>query len=404
MAHGHAHLDESRLDAALVDFRSRRGRLALFGLAPFFVTTLVGLIVLWPAAHPVAIPQQFQSPGGPVITVAGTVTAVRTGSCGASVGASFTCSRTSVAVKGGPDRGTIVVLEITPGPGVPKLKVNDSIRLARALSLDGKPEYYFSDFARGKPLVLLGILFAIVVVVVARWRGFAAIVGIGVTFAVLVRFLLPGLLDGRSPLALALVASAAILFPVLYLAHGVNLRTTSALLGTLGSLVAVAVLSVIAIHVTHLTGLGSEENTVVQNYAGKVQITGLILAGFVIGSLGVLNDVTITQASAVAELAATDPGASPRQVYGRALRVGQDHIASSVYTLVLAYAGSALPILLIFSVGGRSGYDVLTSDIIAGELVRSLVGGIGLALSVPLTTGLAAVLIRPRSADQPALA
>jgi uncharacterized membrane protein len=152
-----------------------------------------------------------------------------------------------------------------------------------------------------------------------------------------------------------------------------------------------------AIQLAHLTGLSDEQNATVSAYLGNVSISGLLLAGFIIGSLGVLNDVTVTQASTVFELAHLGGGSSRLAVFGSALRVGRDHIASTVYTLVLAYAGSSLPLLLLFSVANRSLGDVLTGEGVAIELARSAVGGIALALSVPLTTAIAAVLARPAS-------
>ena len=195
------------------------------------------------------------------------------------------------------------------------------------------------------------------------------------------------------------MASAAILFAVIYLAHGVSLRTSAALLGTLTSLVLAAALSWGAIEMAHLTGLSDDRNNEVAAYLGTVSIEGLLLAGFIVGSLGVLNDVTITQASAVFELAHLGHG-NRRQVFARAMRVGSDHIASTVYTLVFAYAGSSLPLLLLFSVADRSLGDVLTGESVATEIARSAVGGIALALSVPLTTAVAAALATPNAAQK----
>jgi uncharacterized membrane protein len=192
----------------------------------------------------------------------------------------------------------------------------------------------------------------------------------------------------------SLVASGAILYAVIYLAHGVSLRTSAALLGTLTALLLAAVLSWATIELVHLTGLSEDQNNEVAAYLGNVSITGLLLAGFIIGSLGVLNDVTVTQASTAFEIA--EHGAGRRAIFVGAMRVGRDHIASTVYTLVLAYAGSALPLLLLFSVANRSLGDVLTSESVAIEIARSAVGGIALALSVPLTTGIAAVLATPQ--------
>ena len=233
--------------------------------------------------------------------------------------------------------------------------------------------------------------------------GFRALIGIVVAFGVLVVFMLPALRDGSAAIPVALVASAAILYVVIYLAHGVSLRTSAALLGTLTSLLLAAGLSWQQSNWPHITGLSEEETNAVATYLGNVSITGLLLAGFIVGSLGVLNDVTITQASTVFELAQVGDGRSRRGIFLGAMRVGRDHIASTVYTLVLAYAGSALPLLLLFSVANRSLGDVLTSETVAIEIARSAVGGIALALSVPLTTAIAAILATPGGAtDVPA--
>jgi len=237
-------------------------------------------------------------------------------------------------------------------------------------------------------------VFAVVVVAVARWRGLAALAGLVITFAILLIFAVPALAQGENPVAVATVASAAVLFAVVFLAHGVSLRTSAALLGTLLALAVTVGLAYVAVHGTHLTGLQNEENTAVQSYDPKVRIPGLLLAGFIIGSLGVLNDVTVSQASTVFELAALDPSAGPRRWATGALRVGRDHIASAVYTLALAYAGSALPILLLFDLADRSVHDIITGDLVADELVRLLVGGVGLVLAVPLTTFIAAALAK----------
>lgn len=307
----------------------------------------------------------------------------------------FECFRSVVSIDSGADAGRRTLFEHVPGPGQPNLQAGDSIRLVRGTDATGATVYGFYDYERGVPLSLLALAFAAIVVLVARWRGFRALLGIFLAFLVLVMFVLPALLDGKPAVPVALVGGAIILYAALYLAHGVNLRTSSALLGTLTSLVLAAVLSWVAIEALTLTGLSEEQNTQIQAYLQHVSISGLLLAGFIIGSLGVLNDVTITQAATAFELARLEPEASRTQVFGATMRVGRDHIASTVYTLVLAYAGSALPLLLLFSVAGRSLGDVITSEIVAIELARSFVGGIALTLSVPLTSFIAVLLARP---------
>ncbi len=405
--HGHGHFE----GPAPVGPTAARVVVGL--LVAIAAAVVVGAVILWPNKQQIEIPLPFQNAGGGAVTTeAGTIVAQDIAPCGSpsagrafsgeaapssSTGSEIDCRRSLVAIESGPNAGTRTLLEIVPGPGQPVLGLGEHIRLVRQTDSTGTPIYSFNDYSRGVPLALIVAAFAVAIIAVARWRGVRALLGLGIAFAVLVVFTLPALLDGQPAMPVALVSGAAILFAVLYLAHGVNLRTSSALLGTLASMLVAAALSAIAIRMTHLTGLSEEQNTNVQAYIQHVSITGLLLAGFIIGSLGVLNDVTITQASAAFELASIDESATRRTIFTSAMRVGRDHIASTVYTLVLAYAGGALPLLLLFSVAGGPIGDVLTGDAVAIEIVRSSVGGIALALSVPLTTAIAALLARPRA-------
>lgn len=373
------------------------------------VAVCLGAAALWPGERSVEVPLPFRSSSGGVVTTeSGTVTAQDIGPCGSAsagvvftrtpepaAGGSYACTRSIVDIDSGPDEGGRTLLEMVPGPGLPDLRVGEHIRMVRQMDSAGGARYAFDDYARELPLLLVVAVFACAIIGVARWRGFRALIGLGIAFGVLVVFTLPALLDSRPALPVALVSGAAILFAVLYLAHGVNLRTSSALLGTLASMGLAAGLSVVALHLTHLTGLSAEQTADVQAYVRDVSVTGLLLAGFIIGSLGVLNDVTIAQAATAFELASIDETASRRAVFTAAMRVGRDHIASTVYTLVLAYAGGALPLLLLFTVAGAPIGDVLTGDAVAVEIVRSCVGGVALALSVPLTTAIATLLARP---------
>jgi uncharacterized membrane protein len=389
------------------------GRVVVGLLAAIGVMVFIGAVLLWPSGHKVDVPLPFQNvTGGAVSTEGGQVLSSDLGLCGSSsVGKVLTsaptpgppggaqCYRALVAIDSGPNTGTNTLLEFTPGPGQPHPAPGDTIRVIREVDGQGATSYSFYDFERTWPLVSLAVVFAVVVVAVARLRGLLALVGIVVAFLVLVVFLLPALRDGAPAVPVALVASAAILYVVIYLAHGVSMRTSVALLGTLTSLVLAALLSWAAIGLAHLTGFSQEQNNEVAAYMGQVSITGLLLAGFIIGSLGVLNDVTVTQASMVFELAAVGSKTSRRTIFLGAMRVGRDHIASTVYTLVLAYAGSSLPLLLLFSVANRSLGDVLTSENVAIEIARSAIGGIALALSVPLTTAIAAVVAAPHERE-----
>jgi uncharacterized membrane protein len=403
VAHSHSHSSSSGpspLDP--LPARVVVGLLVAIGVA-----VIAGAALLWPSRQHVDIPMPFQNAsGGAVSTQRGHVLSSGLSDCGSpSAGQVLTttpqpaapgagrCIQTLVAIDSGPNAGAKTLLESSPGPSQPHFAPGDRVRLSRQVDDQGATSYAFYDFERGWPLVALAIVFAVVIVAVARWRGLLALVGIVVAFLVLVVFLLPALRDGAPALPVALVAAAAILYAVIYLAHGVNLRTSAALLGTLSSLLLAAGLSWAAVDLAHLTGLSDDQNSTVSAYLGNVSISGLLLAGFIIGSLGVLNDVTVTQASTVFELAHL--GGSRRAIFLGAIRVGRDHIASTVYTLVLAYAGTALPLLLLFSVANRSLGDIVMSESVAIELARSAVGGIALALSVPLTTAIAAVLAKP---------
>lgn len=218
--------------------------------------------------------------------------------------------------------------------------------------------------------------------------------GLGLSLLVVTLFVLPALLAGSNALLVALVGSAAVMFTVLYLAHGVRVQTSIAVLGTLASLLLTVVLAEVFVRASSLTGLGSDETGLISATVGTVDLRGLLLAGIVIGSLGVLDDVTVTQSSAVWELHLANPAASARELYRSGIRIGRDHIASTVNTLVLAYVGASLPLLVVYSLAGSQLQDVLTSEVVAQEVVRTLVGSIGLVAAVPLTTMLAALTVR----------
>ena len=255
----------------------------------------------------------------------------------------------------------------------------------------------FSDFERSSPMLVLFIAYVILVLVVARWRGLGALLGLAGAFGVVVFFTIPALFSGHDALIVGLVTGSGALFVLLYLAHGPNARTTTAYLGTLAGLMVTAILAWWAVGSSKLTGLWSEEGFHLDFYNRGISLQGMVLCGIILAGLGVLNDVTVTQASAVWELRAARPDLSWRQVYTRAMRIGRDHIASTVYTIAFAYVGAALPLLMVVSLYDASLGVTLTSAEIAEEVVRSLVGSIGLVLAVPLTTLIGALVVAGRS-------
>ena len=273
------------------------------------------------------------------------------------------------------------------------LRPGDPVRLAVYPAQDGVPTTYgFVGYERRPPLALLAIVFALLVVAVARWKGLAALAGVGIAGGVVAVFLLPALRTGGPPLPLAVVTAAAIMIPVLYLAHGVNARTTTALLGTVAGLAVTAGLAAFATSAAHLDGLVSDEDFELSRLTTGGGLGGVVLAGIVVAGLGVLNDVTVTQASAVWEVKAHAPHLRAGALFASGMRVGRDHLASTVYTIVFAYAGAALPTLLLVDLYAEPLGVTLTAGDVAYEVVRTLVGAIGLVLAIPLTTALAAIV------------
>jgi uncharacterized membrane protein len=368
-------------------------RRALAGVVGVFVlATVLGLIVLWPPPVP---KDRTGGLGTPVDLVNARVTAAPQVPCRSGLpGAPLVCRDVTARLTSGPEKGQSTTLEITESPDQPTLRAGDRIILGRAADPGQPVAYFFSDYQRRVPLLALGLLFALAVVGLARWRGLAALLGLGVSLLVIVRFVLPAILAGENALLAAVVGAAVIALVIIYLAHGVSARTTTAVLGTLVALGLTALLAVAFVEATKLTGLSSEEGTYLRGVLGStVDLRGMLLAGIVIGALGVLNDVTVTQASAVWEIYLANPAVDARHLYRSAMHIGRDHIASTVDTLVLAYAGAALPLFVIFTVADRRLGDVLTGEIVAQEIVQTLVGSLGLIAAVPVTTWLASVLV-----------
>src|SRR5579871_570983 len=390
---GHHHAEPE--SAALLPVPRRTATALAIAVGAGLLAALVGMALLWPPhAHVAGAPGYV----GSTPTVNGTVVLTNLYDCanagtlpGGAPQVPVRCETSQVRLTNGRHRGVLVAVDTNTGAGSRVLRTGDHVVLAESIGPNG-PVYEFFDYQRHTSLLVLGLVFAVVVVGVARWRGVGAIAGLVVTWFVLSRFTFPALLEGRDAFAVALVTSALVICVVLFIAHGINARTSTAVLGTLASLALVGALGVAAVHFTHLTGLGSEDVAYLQVASSRIRLDGLLLAGMVIGSLGVLNDVTVTQASAAWEIHDANPSRGALAVYRAGMRVGRDHIASTIYTLILAYAGAALPLLLLFDLGGRGFTSVISSETIAEEVVRTLVGSLGLVASVPLTTALAAIV------------
>jgi uncharacterized membrane protein len=397
--HGHAH---AHGPVPPVSRRLRRVIAAV--LVPFAAAVVAGLVVLWPGGAPqhartgVGFDQQTrQGQVVKLVAVSCKAAAAAPDADAAGTATSDACQKATIEVASGPDKGTTFT-EIVQPDQTRRYTAGEGVVLAYAPTAPPGLRYSVTDVQRGFPLALLAGIFALAVIVVGRLRGLMALIALAVSFGVLTLFILPAILHGDDPLLVAVVGGSAIMLIALYMCHGVNARTSVAVIGTLCSLFLIGVLGSVFISWAHLTGNTSDETGLIHSLYPGIQIRGVLLAGVIIGSLGVLDDVTVTQVAAVWELKDADPGASRRKLYGAGMRIGRDHIASVVNTLVMAYAGAALPLLLLFSIARSGVLQVADSELVAEEIVRTLVGSIGLVASVPLTTALAALVV---GADRP---
>jgi uncharacterized membrane protein len=371
-------------------------RLIAAVLIPFTGVVAAGLVLLWPGGTPEQEGQRT-GVGFDQQTESARVTEVEEAKCadlGVAVprGVTGGCEEATVEVTSGPHEGRTFT-EVVPPDAPQHYEVGQELIVAYAPDAPRELQYSIRDVNRQAPMLLLAGLFAVAVVAVGRLRGLLALVGLVVSFAVLTVFILPAILSGSNPLLVAVIGGSVIMLATLYLTHGVTARTSVAVLGTLVSLLLIGVLGSAFIDWARLTGNTDEQTGLVHSLYPDIEIRGLLLAGILIGSLGVLDDVTVTQTSAVWELKRAEPHASWLKLYRSGMRIGRDHIASVVNTLVLAYAGAALPLLLLFTIAQSSVGTVAFSEVVAEEIVRTLVGSIGLVASVPVTTLMAALIV-----------
>ena len=363
------------------------------------VATLVGIVALWPnTERSEEIQRNAEDIALTSELLKATVHEASESSCGYSISSEVeVCRNVTVVVQEGPESGSLVVLpEVNTSfdPTFPQLAVGDNVILGFDPVTNS---YYYQDRDRMGSLWWLILIFAVTVICLARVRGLLALFAMGGTVLMLVKFVAPSVLDGNDPVLVCVVAAAAIAFFSLYFTHGFSLMTTVALAGTLIALGLTLGISWAFFELAKFSGYSSEEAFVLPFLAESLDVRGLLLGGTIIAALGALDDVTVTQAATVLELRARDNELSATQLTMSGLRVGREHIASTVNTLLLAYAGSSIPLLLLFAVSEQSLADVANSELIAIELVRTLCGSIGLVAALPITTYLAALLM---SADK----
>jgi uncharacterized membrane protein len=377
----------------------RRHRVMLVVVGMLALVVVAGAVLLWPRgeiARPAAAGQQDATR-----VVPATLTGVQQVECEQAdpAAAQATCVEVQAELAG----GRRVNFETTDPTG-DTLRVGQRVKLAEVEAEGQAATYYIQDLERTRPMLVLVALFMLAVVAFGGWQGVRSLLGLVVSFAIIIGFIVPAILRGHSPVPVALVGAMAIMLVSLYLSHGVSRKTTAAVVGTALALGLTAALTAGFVAATALTGLASEDAQKASFQVGGLSLRGLLLAAIIIGGLGVLDDVTVSQASLVFELRRANPSASFGQLVQGALTVGRDHIAATVNTLFLAYAGASLPLLVLFTSGGAGFGEVATAEVAAVEVVRTLCGSIGLIAAVPLTTMLAAALAAPgaEAADEPA--
>ncbi|MDR3069814.1 MAG: YibE/F family protein [Propionibacteriaceae bacterium] len=359
-----------------------------------FLATVVSVLLLWPFdAQPKRpwLDESASQASGAIIRIdlsdEETPLRVRLDNTGEEVG-----------VQGNP---SVPVEEMAVGNRIQVIKLN-------ALGgLDDETAYIFFDYERIWPLAFLAALFVVTVLAIARLKGLAAIIGLVGALAMVWFYTLPALVSGRNALLVALTTASAVMFIVVYMAHGISVKTTTALLGTFAGVSMVSTLAWLAIPASHLTPLTHEDLAELNYAAPSVDLKGVLLCGMVLAGVGVLNDVTVTQASSVWELRAALPDASRLSIFNRAMRIGRDHIASIVYTIAFAYVGTALGLLTVASTLDFPLISLLTFEDIAGEIVPTLVASIGMVLAIPITTAIGTWLSGPAlsgTATEPAAA
>lgn len=394
--HTHSHSGPLNLD----DYEAQVVRTVLAIIVAILVAaTLIGLVILWPGKSSLVGSRPFAVEGASLETA--TITDLDVETCKDATGAlegvsngallnDAVCAR----INSGQGRGLVMPVH-TPAESRSIAKVGDTLDIMyNPEGITSGTPYFFVDYERRIPVAALGIVYLVLVVAVAGRKGALSVLGLLVATAVLVFFMIPALLAGSSPLAVTLVGSMAMMLAAVYVAHGISVRTTTALLGTVAGVVLTVVLSLWGTDAARLTGATDDVALTLASVVEGIDLQTLLTCGMVIAGLGVLNDVTITQASAVWELHAANPSMSGTRLFTGGMRIGRDHIASTVYTLAFAYAGTALPLILTASLIDRPVVDTLLSGEIAEEIVRTLVSSVGLVLAIPATTAIATALCR----------
>lgn len=362
-------------------------------LAAIALGVIVGLVTLWPSGDATTSRPESQL----LDTERARVTKVAEVEC--QVPSGDACIEATVELESGPDQGDSTSFIMGDVGKETTASVGDEVRVIKSAAPEGSqiggvevPPYSFSDFERREPMLWLVALFVAIVVISSRWHGLRSLAGLVASLGIVVWFIVPALVEGTNPPLVATVGALAVMLLTIPMAHGIGPITVAAALGTSVSLLLTLGLATTFAELTHLSGFSGDEVAYLSAYLGDLSIQGLLLAGIVISALGVLDDVTVSQASTVMALRRSAPHLGFRELFREGRTVGRDHIAATVNTLVLAYTGASLPILIVFSIGDISAGNAFNGEAVASQVVAMLVGSIGLIAAMPITTALAALL------------
>jgi uncharacterized membrane protein len=311
-------------------------------------------------------------------------------------GYEFVYQRVKCFITQGSQKGETVEIEVeTPIETQERTyKVGDRVQISYYENAAGQDIYQITDYVRQGGLIILFIMFAFLAILIASKNGLYSLISMVLTFIIIVKVFLPLILNGTNPVLLTIGLSFLIIPLTFYLSHGFKKETTVAILGTSISLIVTGMLAQLFIKLTYLQGFSSEDAFFLQNLGkGSFNMQGILLAGIIVGLIGILDDISISQASLIYQLALENPNLTIQELFKKSMKLGKNHIASMVNTLILVYAGSSLPLLLLFAQGDNKFWDIVNNELIATEIVHTLIGSIGLILTVPITTLLASYFV-----------
>jgi uncharacterized membrane protein len=372
-------------------------RFFLGGLAVLVVLAVVVIVVVPRLGSPSPSSEPALAPGETETLSARVIEVLEEGTIDLGAGSTQPFQRLLLRVESGSLTGQEVVVEEGTVNIISQERLfhpGDRVYLQRTVGPDGD-RFYVSDFVRTTPLVLIAALFLGLVVLVGRGRGLRSLVGTLFSLVVIFAFVLPQIIAGRDPLTVSIIGSILLLAISTYLVYGWNPKAHAAVVGMMLSLVLTGGLAWLFVGWTRLTGLSVEESSyLVMELGAGLNFRGLVLGGIIIGSLGVLDDICVGQASAVFELVNANRNMSWTALFRSSLNIGRDHIAAMVNTLLLAYVGAAMPLMLVFSIYQEPLWRRINREPIAEEIVRTLVGSVGLVLAVPITGLVASLMAR----------